>query len=151
MNAYVHAVLTEQTCGEACWHAKEEICRCSCGGKNHGVLRAAEGEQPIRACKIDGIRYELLAVGPGREMRSQVNTLLRELPPHTVTPVHGCNGVDAVYKYFWKETDKGSPFRMKPATPIQAHHWPELSAYANLDLFDFRVKVCPALIWKRIG
>ena len=30
--------LTEATCGFNCWLAKEHICRCSCGGKNHGIM-----------------------------------------------------------------------------------------------------------------
>ena len=25
----IQAMITEQTCGDACWHAKEDICRCS--------------------------------------------------------------------------------------------------------------------------
>lgn len=55
--------LTGSTCGEACWHAREEICRCSCGGKNHGCLKSGNGEHPERTAKIDGKRYKLAAVG----------------------------------------------------------------------------------------
>lgn len=35
----LEALYTEHTCGDACWHAHEDICRCSCGGRNHGCLR----------------------------------------------------------------------------------------------------------------
>jgi len=59
------AIITGHTCGEACWHAREEICRCSCGGQNHGILNRG-GERPQRCCKIDGNFYELVAVIPGR-------------------------------------------------------------------------------------
>jgi hypothetical protein len=31
------ANLIEDTCGEACWNAKQEECKCSCGGENHGI------------------------------------------------------------------------------------------------------------------
>lgn len=57
-------ILTQTTCGEACWEAREEICRCSCNGRNHGILRAG-GPRPDRTCKIDGYRYMLKGVGPG--------------------------------------------------------------------------------------
>ena len=59
------AILTGSTCGDACWHAREEICRCSCGGVNHGILNQG-GERPQRTCKIKGHFYELVAVIPGR-------------------------------------------------------------------------------------
>ena len=56
------AILTGHTCGDACWHAREEVCRCSCGGKNHGILRTATGTRPLRTRKIDGNFYELAAI-----------------------------------------------------------------------------------------
>src|SRR6476660_3896296 len=68
------AYMTEQTCGDACWHAREDICRCSCGGKNHGCLRDANGDQPVRTSRIDGYMYELRAVG-----YHDVEKLAREL------------------------------------------------------------------------
>lgn len=58
------AVMTGSTCGDMCWHAREEICRCSCGGANHGILTRG-GVQPKRTCKIESM-YELVAVIPGR-------------------------------------------------------------------------------------
>lgn len=58
------AILTGSTCGDACWHAREEVCRCSCGGKNHGILNHG-GERPKRTARIDGNLYELVAVIPG--------------------------------------------------------------------------------------
>ena len=61
------AILTGTTCGDACWHAREQICRCSCGGANHGILTQG-GTQPVRGGKIDGNAYELVAVIPGRQM-----------------------------------------------------------------------------------
>ena len=33
----VEAVLTNHTCGEGCWYAKELVCRCACGGKTMGA------------------------------------------------------------------------------------------------------------------
>jgi len=41
---------SQHTCGEACWFAKEEICRCSCNGKHHGAaLRGVDTGELWRA------------------------------------------------------------------------------------------------------
>lgn len=58
---YLMATLTGSTCGFACWQAHEEVCRCSCGGANHGILRQG-GCQPQRTTKIDGQFYELVGI-----------------------------------------------------------------------------------------
>jgi hypothetical protein len=67
------ATLTDQTCGEACWAARESICRCSCGGKNHGILQR-DGERPERSARIKGRRYVLAAIGGFMEIRTQAHT-----------------------------------------------------------------------------
>ena len=36
----VYATLTDAPCTSKCWHAEEDVCRCSCGGKNHGIGHA---------------------------------------------------------------------------------------------------------------
>lgn len=53
--------LTDRTCGDACWQAREDVCRCSCGGAHHGCLRAANGAQPARTRQIRGRRYYFVA------------------------------------------------------------------------------------------
>ena len=58
--------LTGSTCGDMCWHAREEICRCSCGGANHGILNRG-GCAPKRTCKIDGEFYELAGITASAE------------------------------------------------------------------------------------
>ena len=57
-------ILTEATCGDSCWHAREHICRCSCGGRNHGILLSPDGARPQRTAKIGGDLYELIAIIP---------------------------------------------------------------------------------------
>ena len=59
----IRAMYSDITCGEPCWHAKDSVCRCSCGGKNHGCLLVAGAPAPLRTAKIDGARYELVRVG----------------------------------------------------------------------------------------
>lgn len=53
--------LTGHTCGDACWHARELVCRCSCGGVNHGILNNG-GDRPQRTCQLDGNLYELAGI-----------------------------------------------------------------------------------------
>lgn len=55
------AILTGHTCGEACWHAKEEVCKCSCGGANHGILNKG-GSMPERVSKKYGQIYNLVGI-----------------------------------------------------------------------------------------
>ena len=55
-------LMSGHTCGDHCWHAKELVCRCSCGGANHGILLTKDGKQPTRTRKIDGNFYELVSI-----------------------------------------------------------------------------------------
>ena len=58
------------TCGEACWAARLDVCRCSCSGANHGITRSATGERPTRTRTKDYGRYRLAAVGSSSRARS---------------------------------------------------------------------------------
>ncbi len=145
MNAYVTAILSEITCGEACWCAREDICKCSCGGKNHGILRTPEGTQPIRTAKIDGHRYELLAVGERNQLWPEIDKLMKELPIKATDKVTDT----LIYTYHWQYTDKGSPIRVKYATPIQVEHWEELTRFRGLSHREFILKNI-TLIWKKM-
>ncbi len=145
MKAFVQAILSEITCGEACWCAQGDICRCSCGGKNHAILRTPEGVQPIRTSKIDGHRYELLAVGKRYDLYPEIDRLMKALPLKATDKVTET----LTYTYRWQYTDKGSPIRVKYATAIQAEHWKELTQFKGMDWREFRLAE-PTLIWKLI-
>lgn len=56
--------VTDSTCNEACWMAKEPICRCSCGGANHGILLDAtsSGAPPVRTKRVKDQWFRLYAV-----------------------------------------------------------------------------------------
>lgn len=60
----LRAISTGSTCGDMCWHAREDTCRCSCGGANHGILLVGD-KRPQRTCKIDGAFYELVGIVAG--------------------------------------------------------------------------------------
>lgn len=166
MRCVKFAILTSQTCGEACWHAAEEVCRCSCGGRNHGCLKSADGVRPVRMAKIAGHRYKLAAVG----MRSDVMPAAKELngrqwraverptlvidgegkgvdwTPHALAAVRaaGKEAWISQYRYHWTETDDGAPARVKYATREQLAKWEELKAWRGTP--DER-NVC--LLWER--
>lgn len=103
--------VTGHTCGDACWHARDLICHCSCGGKNHGIF-ARGGNQPDRTARINGSMYKLVEVGPYREIEKSRMDKTKE------------SGHDW---YF----DPCGPFVRKVATKSQLSKWPELSAYPD--------------------
>lgn len=122
-------MLTGSTCGDACWHAREEICHCSCGGANHGILTRG-GCQPVRAGKIDGNQYEVVAVIPGRadgecwhdvfvRTDAEVSRILKERFP----------GIDQCAYGAWRE-EKTMPVVDRKITATQAK-WPEVLAVPN--------------------
>ena len=127
----LEAILTQSTCGESCWHAREDICRCSCGGKNHGCLRDGNGDRPVRSAKIDGDRYTLSMVGSYdnyHEIASETRRINESFGPREVFTYGYGNSID----YPWRETDKHAPARLKPASKDQIAKWPELSAFRDL-------------------
>lgn len=138
------AVLTDRSCGEACWHAKEDVCRCECGGANHGILLKDGAEQPVRHSKIDGVAYELIAIGNYRTINSQFYDMVRTYPPkRTVQYIEGKD-----FHYYWESSDYNSPLKMKAASRAQCVLWSELSAYKGLSNFEFYQQK-PYLLWRK--
>lgn len=134
------AIFTSQTCGEACWHAREDVCRCSCGGKNHGCLRSADGVQPVRSARIDGVMRELKAVGTSGELDGQA----RE--------INKAAGVKFHYAHTARN-DYGEtvPAKLRPATKAQLEKWPELTAYRGMSDYDLYCRnQKPYLLWVTI-
>jgi hypothetical protein len=125
-------VLTETTCGVTCWTAKEDVCRCSCGGKNHGCSLTPDGVKPDRTAKIDGFRYILKAVGRHWQdgLTTQARVINQKAHPNA---------------FHWSDTEKGAPARVKSATKAQVANWPELQAYQNAAYRDW-----PYLLWVKI-
>lgn len=109
--------MPQHTCGEACWEAREDVCRCSCGGKNHGCMRDPSG--PQRSARIDGVRYLLRAVGTDvYDEAAAINS-----------SNHHVKIGSWEHDYPWSTTDKGAPARVKNASKDQLARWPELASY----------------------
>lgn len=123
MNAPVIGYLTGQTCGDACWHAREDVCHCSCGGRNHGCLRTADGEQPVRTSRIAGEMFKLAAIGLYPDMYAQARKL-------------------ATYDR-WNPGAPMYPAIVKTASKAQIAKMPELAAYRDAASYV----QTPALLW----
>lgn len=130
----IRAVLSSQTCGETCWHAREDVCRCSCGGANHGCLNHG-GTQPIRATKIDGQPHTLLAVGHYSDMDKEAARLNEEA------------GIKFRYAHTAREHfGENPPIKMRKATQAQVQKWAELTAYRAPESLVTLGE--PYLLWK---
>jgi hypothetical protein len=168
--ARIVAFFTDRTCGEACWKAKEDICRCECGGKNHGI-QLRTGQNGVRAAKIGGHRYELVAVGKHSELMDQGATLTCE--------DWLANGKTKARNYYGDQTDRipyersdlfyidsdgkespkgyiamhnlkggGSLYCVKYASLPQCLKWQELEYFEIADDRD-RYQSNAAILWKR--
>lgn len=139
------AYLTERTCGEACWHAKDEVCHCSCYGKNHGCLRNKNGVKPDRHARIDGIVYKLEGVGDVYDDARRINQSAGYKAIEKPSKFTTSDGVElySQYYYCWSVTDKEAPARVKNATTTQIKNWPELAAWRDGNKR-------PSLLWVRI-
>ena len=124
--------LTGTTCGFACWEAREEVCRCSCGGANHGIFKRG-GEQPKRTCKIRSFWYELYSIGTGHDAWKECHDLRIEANGGTYL---GKDGYVAVYH----DSQPGDLYHDKRASPHQLK-WPEV--------VNTGIKY-PSIVWKRI-
>ena len=138
-------IMTATTCGFACWQAREDVCRCSCGGVNHGIHR--RGGTATRTCKAGRARYELVAVVAAKDKPYRMAAeLVKEL------------GGKRQHSYTMRPNWGPPPLvAIQPATKAQ-QKWPEVAdAFAGWnerkpgeilrDVWDRR----PNLIWKRIA
>lgn len=153
----LQAFLTDATCGEGCWEARELICRCSCGGKNHGCMKSKSGNRPQRTAKIDGEAYKLVSIGAYGDILKQYDALMKTKESvkcdcekehkqglRDVEKLKTHDGGIIIYHYYWKETDVGSPARVKPATKSQLLSWEELQ---GIDREKIR---SPYLLWEKL-
>jgi len=145
----LQAMITEQTCGDACWHAKEDICRCSCGGRNHGILRTADGERPERTRKIKGAMYQLIAVSPAPEVcecahdaYEPIDNLHRTIENRAIER-KVCTFGDIYYAQGYRM--EHLPVFTKTASDGEIERWPELAIWRNSGKW-FK----PLTLWLRV-
>jgi hypothetical protein len=148
---------SDQTCGEGCWKAKEDVCRCECGGKNHGIhLRT--GEKGVRASKISGYRYELAGVGKYKDLLTDVENMIRDADVADGTRRvidgalhslgHSGNWFRTSYVHPTEYNRGGGQYVLKYASLPQCLKWDELAYFGIADDRD-RYHAAPAILWKR--
>ena len=126
---YILGMITGSTCGDGCWHAREDICRCSCGGKNHGILTQG-GTAPVRNSKVKGEFFELVGVIPGcsvgecwhdvfERSAAEVTRIIKERFPDADSYAYGPYREGVIFPVIDR---KPSPTQLK---------WPEVAAVPN--------------------
>lgn len=130
------ATLTGTTCSFPCWYAHEKVCRCSCGGKNHGALLDPKNPTPERIVTIAGHKYRLEAVGQWSEINTLYRRFLMRLGWAKIDPTVTYHDTQIPYHqaYFVGNNYKGAPAIVKKATDRQ-YIWPELKMMGNVTLY----------------
>ncbi len=157
----VLSYFSDITCGEGCWTAKEDVCKCSCNGKNHGILLTPDGKKPKRTSKIQGCMYELKGIGKYSEIYRQAEETNKNAGPYRIdkfklscyahpdkcTP--DCEPIYKEYKYYYSYAMKGSPAKVKVANKQQIEKWAELENYKNMNEDDL-YRNSPYLLWVKV-
>ena len=127
--------LTDATCGDACWHAREDICRCSCAGANHGVLRSNGAAQPNRTRRIKVNIYEMAAVESAAECKASCRAASSR-PIYDAHHAVEAAGI-AAGRYRWQDICRSDnnityPSYVKTASDAEVARWPELAAWRGM-------------------
>ena len=139
-----HIRMSEATCGEACWQAREDVCRCCCNGANHGCDRLT-GERPERTKRKDMHRYKLTAItGYAEAWR---------MPRNDHSDYMGNVHPDAVYPsgaYFDASRRYPNERVIFNLASESAHKWPEVAAVDKCENGVKSYDCDTYLVWERI-
>lgn len=146
----LEALYTQHTCGDACWRAKDDICHCSCGGKNHGCLRSEDGEQPARTKRIKGMMYQLAAVSPAPENCSCAVDAYEPIDNlhHTINDNAINSGLCTFGDIHYAEGYRMNNLPCYTKTPSdgEIQRWPEFAAWRDQTVKWFK----PVALWVRV-
>ena len=114
-------LINHRTCGDHCWHAREEICRCSCGGDNHGILLDPNNSIPTRTRRVEDTFFVLEAVVTGWENADNY-----------VNEWYNQQGLRKPVSYSLKPTWGSKPLmgHSRP-TKSQMEKWPEVTPFKD--------------------
>lgn len=155
--ANIVSFFSDITCGEGCWNAHEEVCKCSCGGKNHGIhLR---GGNAVRNCKINGRRYELVAVGTHSDLWDEACERIKQDAIESGKAWYENDELMETTSYFGEprtvkyrdpvRKDCLGDYELKYATLSQCLKWSELAYFGIADDRD-RYHANAAILWRRV-
>lgn len=163
------AFMSDATCGENCWNARDLVCRCSCGGRNHGCMIGEDGtnqqgQKPRRTAKIDGFRYELVAIGEYHEVDDAARQVNESAGPRWTRTTYIDDDTGKYWNEYeweqksvkpssnvrtkvrpvpWETGDKGAPARVKVASKDQVSRWKEVSSWSH----PANQRIRPYLLW----
>ncbi len=157
-------------CGFACWEAREDVCRCSCGGRNHGISRkpsCAAVAKPARQMVWENYLWQLdrvakpvlwaedqtgglagngvMADGGKLHRPERLDVIARDLNTAKGVSFYGA----ATARKFWNAADFPHAIT-RTATPAQIKSWPELAAWRDPTISPHSFAFDrPALLWTR--
>ena len=146
----IQMLVTEQTCGEACWHAREDICRCSCGGRNHGCLNTKDGSQPSRTRKIKNTMYQLVTIESDNPNECRAATMK---PIHTMQYLINRKAIaNGLFEHH--ELNCSAEYCPKPLPSyVKTASEPEIKRWIELANWRERIAKCywdkPLTLWVR--
>lgn len=113
-------------CGEPCWEAKDDECRCSCGGANHGIRRKNPTAQVERTMVAHSSIYVLKRVAA--YLAPKPDDMAR---PEDLIPQANQINRDAGVFYWPRAATERDPMGytpvaiVRPLTKAQVNRWPE--------------------------
>lgn len=138
-------------CGPMCWEAREDVCRCSCGGANHGIHRHTRPDCAglKRQMVYEGFIWELSRVSAVEDRGSN-----RFSPEHLDSEAQELNtkaGIRYLYAHTARQHYGEFPVAIvRPATASQIAKWPELNAWRFEDAeHSMAMYGKPQLLWLR--
>lgn len=127
-----NATTTGTTCAVQCWMAREPDCRCSCGGRNHGILLTEDGERPRRNCTILGTRYVLGTLALSHVAHRWARALCDDLKR-----THGRESRPGSGYYVGPfPNERGGVVWTKLPSVAQAAGWEEIAGWIAADFAD---------------
>ena len=136
MASFIEAILSRDTCSEACWNAREHVCRCSCGGANHGCMLVNGAPQPGRTKRVKETRYRLAAVLDWNNFddRFQYRSLINDsrfafqaIPKDCKWPEIA--GVKVPDRFIWVDSSISEADAQTLMATAKAHYWEEQKQY----------------------
>lgn len=142
-------------CGPQCWEAKDDVCRCSCGGKNHGMHRHKRpGFEGLRRQMVyQGFIFELQEVSTPEETGKDVNAMTIARPVGLCDKAQEINkaaGIRYAFAHTAREHFGEFPVAItRRATESQIAKWPELSKWREVSPHSFALYGRPSILWLR--
>lgn len=152
MSTHIFALIG---CGDNCWEAKDDLCRCACGGRNHGIRKKQPHCHQIkRSCIAFESVYELLEVEQPANAENELLPTANELcrPILLDNKARTLNKDAGIFYYPRAATDKKPvgylPHAiLRPLTESQTTKWAEARAWRDINPLSYAIYSKPRALW----